>query len=188
MQYQSERLIFREFTKDDFALFYSVFSNELVMNYALIDKFETKESILPYFNKVLANNETIKDRKAYEYAIFHKDSNEFIGFADVEIYIQNSHGGNGEIGYFMLPEHWGKGYATEIATTMLTICFNHIKLHRVCASCNINNKSSENIMKKIGMKKEGVFKKARFKHGEWVDELRYSILIEEWKSQNETTN
>lgn len=36
-------------------------------------------------------------------------------------------------------------------------------------------------MKNVGMLKEGEFRKARFKNGRWDNELRYSILLEEWE-------
>lgn len=93
--------------------------------------------------------------------------------------MKNEFGGHGEIGYFLLPTYWGKGYATEIGQLLIEIGFSHVGLHRICASCNIENKNSERIMKKIGMKKEGQIRQVRLKNGTWHDELRYSILKEE---------
>ncbi len=181
MKYDSERLIFKEFREEDFDLFYSVFSNEDVMKYALLDRYTCKEDIIPYFRKLLDNNKMVQNRENYAYAVYLRSNGEFIGFADIEVHNQNIYGGCGEIGYFLLPKFWGNGFATEIANMLLKICFNQLKLHRVCASCNSNNLRSEQIMKKIGMIKEGLFRKARFKNGNWDDELKYSILVEEWK-------
>jgi ribosomal-protein-alanine N-acetyltransferase len=181
MRFRSERLIYREFTEDDLDLFYSVFSNEQVMRYAYIDKFDCKEDMLPYFKRVLRNSTAAEDRKAFEFAIFLSSDDSFIGFADIEIHNINSLGGCGEIGYFLLPEFWGKGYATEIAGSFIELAFKHIHLHRVAARCNANNLKSEKIMKKAGMVKEGEFRKVRFKNGQWENEKHYSILIEDWK-------
>lgn len=159
----------------------SYFSNENVMKYALMDRCQSREELLPYFKEVLKNNTAVEKRKAYEYGVYLTADDTFIGFADIEVYISNSYGGCGEIGYFFLPQFWGHGYAAEAARMLLEISFNHIRLHRVCASCNSNNVNSEKIMQKIGMKKEGEFRKVRFKDGHWDNELRYSILAEEWK-------
>lgn len=181
-RFKSERLYLREFEKNDFELFYSVFSNEQVMKYTLIDVLNEEEGNC-YFEKVLKNNYSYCDRKAFEFAVFTNSNNDFIGFADIEIHSKNSDGGCGEIGYFILPAFWGKGMASEAASVLLDICFTGIKLHRVSASCNSKNTQSEKVMLKIGMHKEGEFRKVRYKNGCWDNELRYSILLEEWNKK-----
>lgn len=183
MNYTSERLTYREYTEADFDLFYSVFTNEQVMQYAWIDRFDSEEAIGPFFEKVLINNAAVENRRKYEFAVFLSSDNRFIGYADIEVSNQNAMGGCGEIGYFLLPDFWGKGYASEIAHTLMEIGFSHLNLHRISARCNSNNLSSENIMKKMGMVKEGEFRKVRFKNGRWDDEKHYGILVEEWKQK-----
>lgn len=178
MIFNGDRIVLREWKKDDYELFQSIFTNEQIMRYAYLDCFESEEELQLYFKEVL-DNTVSKFRKAYEYAVFLKSNDSFIGFADIEIYKKNEFGGHGEIGYFLLPQYWGKGYATEIAKLLIEIGFLHVGLHRLCASCHIENKKSEHIMKKIGMKKEGQIRQVRFKNGTWHDELRYSILKEE---------
>lgn len=182
MNFKSERLLFKEFQESDFHLFFSVFSNEQVMKYALLDRFSCEEDILPYFTEVLDNNITVKNRKAYEFAVFLSSTDTFVGFADIVIHYQNSIATCGEIGYFLLPPFWGNGFATEISKTLIEFCFTELKLHKVTARCNANNLRSERVMKKAGMVKEGEFRKARFKNGQWDNELHYNILVEEWKS------
>jgi ribosomal-protein-alanine N-acetyltransferase len=197
MIFKSERLIFREFTEVDFQLYYSLFSNEQVMKYAWIDRFRSEEEGLAYFKKILENNVTTENRPSYEFAVFLSTDNtntsnlsnevkeaKFIGFADIVIHKKNPFGGWGEIGYFLFPEFWGFGYATEIANTLIEFSFKQLKLHKVDASCNYNNYKSERIMKKVGMVKEGELRKVRFKEGRWDNELRYSILIDEWEQKN----
>ncbi len=181
MKFRSERLVYREFTENDFHLFFSVFSNEQVMKYTLIDKFGREEDILPYFKKVLKNNITFENRKAYEFAVFLASNGSFTGFADIEIHNLNNFGGCGEIGYLLIPSFWGNGYATEIANSLVGICFKRLNLHRVAARCNANNLQSERVMKKVGMVREGEFRKVRLKNGKWENELHYSILVEEWE-------
>lgn len=180
MRVQSRRLSFREYREDDYSLFYSLFSNAQVMRYALMDVYRSLDDERAYFESILRNNHTPADRReAYQFAVFPKDGGPFVGFADIEIISRNDSGGCGEIGYFLLPEFWGNGFATEIANALMEICFAHLNLHRVFARCNANNIQSEQIMKKIGMIKEGEFRRARFKHGQWDNELHYAILSEE---------
>jgi Acetyltransferases, including N-acetylases of ribosomal proteins len=182
MEYKSERLLFREFTKDDFDLIYSLFSDEHVMRYAYKDKFDTAADLMPYFSSILENTDKKEDRKSYEFAVFLKENGSFVGFADIEIRNKNALGGYGEIGYFLAPEAWGAGFATEIAKTLVGIGFRDLQLHRVYATCNANNLRSEMVMKKCGMTKEGESRKVRFKNNRWENEHLYSILVEEWKT------
>ncbi|KKO51730.1 GNAT family N-acetyltransferase [Paenibacillus sp. DMB20] len=185
MEYKSDRLTFREYNKGDFPLLYSIFSNEQIMKYAYMDKVGKEEDLLPYFKRILQNNNTPEGRTSYEFGVFfyHRAGN-FIGFADVEIVKQNQDGGNGEIGYFFAAGLFGgQGFATEIVNMLLKVCFEEMNLHRVFARCNANNTNSEKVMIKAGMAKEGRFRKVRYKNGRWDDELQYSILDEDWRRQ-----
>jgi len=55
MNFNSGRITYRYFTRQDFSLFYSIFSNEQVMRYAWIDKFNSEEEITPFFESFLNN-------------------------------------------------------------------------------------------------------------------------------------
>lgn len=183
MEHLTERLSLREFGEPDFDLFYSLFSDPQVMRYAWRDRFEAEREALPYFREILQHNGTQENRRAYEYTVISRKTGVFVGMGDIEIMIRNEHGGCGEIGYFLLPEHWGMGYATEITGKLLEMCFDTLRLHKAVASCNANNKQSERVMQKAGMEREGLFRQMRWKDGRWDDELRYSILAGQWLAE-----
>jgi ribosomal-protein-alanine N-acetyltransferase len=186
MDLKSERLKYRYFTQQDLPLFYSIFSNEQVMRYAWIDKFNNEEEIIPFFEDFINKDDTPNKNNSYAFAVFSREDNAFIGFADIVLHSQNSFGGCGEIGYFLLPEYWGKGYATELANALLEVGFTKFNLHKMCARCDSNNLKSEGIMKKTGMTKEGELRKVRLKYGVWDDEKHYGILLDEWKAIQDT--
>lgn len=183
MRFESKRLLFRDFIKDDYNLFSSIFSNEEVIKYAYMDQISDENEMTKYFNEVISNLTISQNRSSYEFAVFLRDEKTFIGFAIILIGYHLSRIKHGEIGYFLLPQYWGKGYATEIAETLTDVCFRKFKIHKVVASCNANNSQSEKIMKKIGMTKEGELRKERFKNGNWYNEIRYGILVEEWENK-----
>lgn len=183
MNFTSTRLGFRFFTKEDFPLFYSLFSNEQVMRYAWIKKVESEEEARSLFEDFISNGEEPSKNNSYSFSVFQKESGEFIGFADIQVHSSNAFGGCGEIGYFLLPEYWGKGYATELANTLIEVGFTRLNFHKMCARCNSNNLNSEAVMKKSGMINEGELRKVRFKNGKWDDEKHYGILIDEWKER-----
>jgi ribosomal-protein-alanine N-acetyltransferase len=181
MELNSARLAFREYQRDDFPLFYYVFSNERVMRYALMDQCQSESDIKPYFEQILSNNAMKpSDRRAYEFAVYSKELGEYLGFADVLVENKKKDGGIAHVGFFLLPDFWDQGYGTEISQTLISFCFEKLGVHRVHACCNCENSASERVMQKSGMSKEGQFRKTRYKNGQWYDELRYSILIDEW--------
>jgi ribosomal-protein-alanine N-acetyltransferase len=88
-----------------------------------------------------------------------------------------------EIGWVFNPDYQNKGYCSEAARALLKYGFEDMKLHRIIATCQPENHPSYRVMEKIGMRREGYFKKCIPKGDEWWDEYYYAILEEEWKSQ-----
>jgi RimJ/RimL family protein N-acetyltransferase len=90
-----------------------------------------------------------------------------------------------EIGWVFHPIHQGRGYATEAAQALLRYAFVNLQSHRVIATCQPENPASYRVMEKIGMNREGYFRKCIYR-GEnlWWDELFYAILDEEWYALN----
>ncbi len=180
MQLRSKNLYFNALSSKDYPLFCSVFSDESVMRYAYHDATDNAAELREKFDKILSETGLpAASRPIYMYMVSEARSGAFIGIADIVIEFWQSER-CGEIGYFLLPEFWGKGYASEIACTLVDTFFARMGLHRICATCNAENKGSERVMQKAGMTLEGVLRKARYKQGVWHDELRYSILRCEW--------
>ena len=86
-----------------------------------------------------------------------------------------------EIGWVFHPGWHGRGYATEAARALLDYGFRELGLHRIIATCQPENPASYRVMEKIGMRREGHFRKCIYRGGEtWWDEYFYAILAEEW--------
>ncbi len=180
MELTSASLIYRQLSEQDYPLYRLVFSDENVMRYAYHDKTDDEEQLRNQFDELVVQGKLpTESRPTYMYSVYEKQSGAFVGFADIVMEFWHTKL-CGEIGYFLLPVHWGKGYASEMACALVDGCFGTMGLHRISASCNAGNKASEHVMQKAGMTKEGVFRKARYKNDEWHDELRYAILYEEW--------
>ncbi|HEV2802500.1 MAG TPA: GNAT family N-acetyltransferase [Pyrinomonadaceae bacterium] len=59
-----------------------------------------------------------------------------------------------EVGYGFDTPHWGKGYATEVATAWLRYGFEYAKLPRIVAVASPENTGSWRVMEKLGMRYE----------------------------------
>jgi len=70
--------------------------------------------------------------------------------------------------------------------------FNELNLHRIVAGCDEENYSSYRVMKRIGMRREGLFIEDRpankLSDKKYGNELRYAILKREWEIQKEMRN
>ena len=85
-----------------------------------------------------------------------------------------------EIGYSLSAEHWRQGVASEAARAMLGAGFTTLRLHRVVATCDRRNRGSWGVMRKLGMRREGLMRQDRQIKGAWRDTYLYAILADEY--------
>ncbi|MBB6609435.1 GNAT family N-acetyltransferase [Pontibacter sp. Tf4] len=82
----------------------------------------------------------------------------------------------GEIGFWLLPEHWGKGYIPEAAKAILNYGFTNLNLHRIEALVEGGNDQSAKVLQKLGFTYEGCLRDREIKHGKFIDLAYYSLL------------
>ena len=124
--------------------------------------------------KSIVKEQDKPDRKSYTWKIVLKESNAFIGLAGLTL--SKDKFGLGEIYYKLLPAHWGKGYATEVARTLIKAGFRDFKLHKVEAGVATENIKSIRVLEKSGMTREGLRRKILPIRGEWKDNYHYAIV------------
>jgi len=82
----------------------------------------------------------------------------------------------GELGYWLGPSAWGKGYATEAARALTEHAFATTPLQRIEARVFAWNPASRRVLEKAGFALEGVKRRAAYKDGQHVDEWLYARL------------
>jgi ribosomal-protein-alanine N-acetyltransferase len=60
-----------------------------------------------------------------------------------------------EMMWFVDPDHWGHGYATELARETVRVAFDVLELDSVVAQTTPGNAASRTVMEKLGMVCEG---------------------------------
>ncbi|MFC7687187.1 GNAT family N-acetyltransferase [Ureibacillus sp. GCM10028918] len=169
MYIESDRLLIRKFNIDDVKEVHEYTSNPFVMKYipeGVLSMVETHSFIIENMGEV-----------AEKFAVILKEENRLIGHIAFFKYFGNH---TYEIGWVFNSNYYNRGFATEAAHTILNYGFSELKLHRIIATCQPENIPSYRIMKKIGMRREGLFKKCIPHNDEWWDEYFYAILGEEW--------
>ena len=84
-----------------------------------------------------------------------------------------------ELGYWLGEPYWGQGIMTSVIRAVLDYAFGILSAERVFALFFIWNTASEKILKRCGMRFEGVRRKAILKGGEWADLKGYAIVRED---------
>lgn len=92
----------------------------------------------------------------------------------------------GELGFWLLPEHWGNGYIPEAAGAILKYGFEQLGQHRIEAIVEGGNAPSERVLQKLGFAYEGKLRECELKHHRFIDLLYYSLLETDLSSPAKT--
>ena len=85
------------------------------------------------------------------------------------------------IGFTLLPEARGRGFASEAALLLVDYLFLHEQVERIQAETHPENRSSQRVLEKASFQLEGRLRRTVFSRGRWRDTLMYSLLREEWQ-------
>ncbi|KAK1226594.1 hypothetical protein PQX77_010434 [Marasmius sp. AFHP31] len=72
---------------------------------------------------------------------------QFVGFANLDLQHQKHRDANYSIA--LMPEFWGKGYATEVTKFAVDHGFHHFGLHRISLGVLGGNETARNVYKKM---------------------------------------
>ena len=81
-----------------------------------------------------------------------------------------------ELGFWLLPEYWGKGYIPEAGEKVLQYAFEELKLHRIEALVEVENEASKKVLQKLRFHYEGTMQECEWKDGRWVSLEMYGRL------------
>jgi RimJ/RimL family protein N-acetyltransferase len=83
-----------------------------------------------------------------------------------------------EVAYMLLPEYWGKGYATEAARASRDWAFNHLNVDRIVSFIAVQNNDSISVAMRNGMTRLKRLDENRFNRPIFV----YQISRNEWEA------
>lgn len=88
-----------------------------------------------------------------------------------------------EIGYFVVEEHLGKGYATEAARAGLRFVFEQLGAAKARVTCDADNVGSYRVAERCGFELEGRLRaEKRRGDGVLIDKLHYGMLRAEYEA------
>ncbi len=143
---ESERLYLKQFTDNDVDNLYRLNSDADVMKY--IGPPITDRHIIEKRLRGIAEYYA-KHPGLGVWAGFEKASDKFIGFYELA-HLDNT--AEIEVGYRLLNEFWGKGYATEMTKVLIDYGFTTVGLDKIVGISHHGNIPSQNVLLKSGLK------------------------------------
>ena len=177
MKIETERLILRDFVKNDWQRVLEYQSNPLYLRYNPWTE-RTPDAVQDFVGWFL-DQQVQKPRLKYQLAVVLKSNHQLIGNCGVRMDKAGEIEAN--IGYEFDPDYWNQGYATEAAHAMVDFGFQHFGVHRIWADCVAENTGSAHVLEKLGMKLEGRLREKEYFKGKYWDALLYAILEQEWE-------
>ncbi|HTB30958.1 MAG TPA: GNAT family N-acetyltransferase [Bacteroidia bacterium] len=167
----TERLVLRQFTKDDLPEIYLLRTDKKVSKYITRPDFKTMEDAEAYIAKmtgIVNNNESVI------WGITKKGDDKVMG--SILLWHFRKEDYRAEVGYEMRPEFWGQGIMSEAMVAIVDYGFNTLKLHSIEAIVNPDNAASIKVLTKNEFVREAYFKENYFHEGVFRDTGVYSLL------------
>jgi ribosomal-protein-alanine N-acetyltransferase len=93
--------------------------------------------------------------------------------------------GTADWGFAVGAEFWGSGIFSEAAELVLDFTFEVLRTHRLEARAALCNARGNGAMKKLGAEREGILRHAFFRNGDYLDQVLWSILREDWQKRRQ---
>ncbi|MCW9132188.1 GNAT family N-acetyltransferase [Bacillus paramycoides] len=138
------KIHFKKFEATDFNQYFQLVSNESVMA-QITERAIPLEEAQNDYEKLLRRNQ--KHKLFGSYKVYDSATNEFIGLGHVTVNEDDLK--EAELGYMLLPEHWGKRYGSCIARELIEIA-KQTEVNVLKAIIDPNNIPSRKILINVG--------------------------------------
>ena len=148
---QTLRLDFREFAPGDVEDIVRLDGDRRVMKYIGDGRVHTRDEVVRFWFPRMRR----LPRLYADLGVWHasrRDTGAFVGWFALKYAGKSS---DIEIGYRLVPEAWGRGFATEGAAAMRDYGFDDVGLARIIGITHPGNRASQRVLAKIGMVDEG---------------------------------
>ena len=88
-----------------------------------------------------------------------------------------------EWGFAIGSPYWGTGVFQKGAELVINFAFETVGIHRLEARAAVKNGRGNGALRKIGAVQEGVLRKSFYRHGEYLDQVLWTILDEDWEAK-----
>ena len=175
----AERVVLRRFRVGDLPAFVAYRSDPRVALYQSWEPPYTMEQARRFLTGIDAEHPDTAG-KWFQFAVALRGTDELIG--DCGTLVRADDPRQAEIGFTFARGSQGRGYATESVRRLLDYLLVERGKHRVTGSCDDRNVRSGALMRRVGMRPEGLLLKSTWAKGEWTNDELYAVLHDEWRT------
>jgi ribosomal-protein-alanine N-acetyltransferase len=146
--FETDRMTVRRFTPADADLFFRINGDKRVVHFIRPPKTRAEsDAFLDENIRFYLDGSTLG-----RYAVFEKETGEFLGTFS---FLYMSGEADFHLGYALVPEAWGKGYATELVQAGIPYFFANTSNPAVFAITSAGNIASQKVLLKSGFQHKG---------------------------------
>ena len=166
----TERLLLNRIEASDHVNIFKGLSNPEVIKYYGVNysSFEETQEQMNWYSNLEKSN------SGMWLAIRMKDTGEFCGAIGISDY-QKEHR-KAELGFWLLPKYWKKGFLQESAKEVIDYLFNEQHLHRLEAFIEAENQNSSKTLQNLGFNHEGRMVDAEIKNDQYISVDLFALI------------
>ncbi|MEU7023292.1 GNAT family N-acetyltransferase [Streptomyces sp. NPDC046203] len=164
------RLRLRPFTPDDAGVVYEVCQDPAIQRWTTVPTPYTREDAELFVTRIAP--EGWRRDGEYAFAVEPLTGGPLIAAAGLHACSP----GIREVGYWLAPEHRGRGYATEVVGALAHWAFTGLGVHRLLWRAEVGNTASRAVAERAGFTVEGVERAGILKDGTARDSWLGSLL------------
>lgn len=167
---ETERIILRPVSIDDAAdIFEKWTSDERVAKYMRWTVHQSSDATAKWLDAEVEGN---KSRTSYQWAFTRKEDGYLFGTGGI---FMNQEENCYEIGYQIMHDEWGKGYATEAAKAIIEFTKDTLHEKEMVAGYMVGNDASGRVMEKCGFVYEKNATAVKFDGKTVIETKRYRL-------------
>ena len=175
---QTPRLTLRPMAPADLDAIFAMRSDPVVQRYGSHPPWTDRQTAVDYIQR---NVEEMAAGTHSQFAIERREDGVVVGTCT--LYALDTQCRRADLGYVLLPVHWGHGYATEANTALLDWGFEHLDLNRVEGDIDPRNTASARALERLGFVREGHVRERWIVGGEVSDSWIYGLLRADWMAR-----
>lgn len=166
LELKTEKILLRDIEGSDIDTVFRGLSNpDVIKHYGVsFDSLEETKEQMKWF----------ADTKQKWFAICSVDNNVFYGAGGLND-ISKKHK-KAEIGFWLLPEYWGKGIMKKVVPVICDYGFDKLELHRIEGFVDSENKNCKRAMSALDFELEGTMRDCEIKNNKFVSIEVYSTI------------
>ena len=175
MELRGNAVVLRDFRASDRLLFAEAVVDLDMWRYT---KIRMDRDAVDQAMTYLLREPTIQQPRRTFNLVVQTDEVEFAGWAALAGMTDD---GSAEIGWYLRPAQWGKGYATDATQLLLQFGFERLDRTRIIATSDPENLAANRVLEKAGLRREADDLTVDTWHGPRPRYL-YAISYETWRS------